>query len=489
VRVIHKLFVFFLVLVFWCHEVRGNESIRDEMSLIDGTISLRTDFEGVVISRMSLLVGPAHFLLLRERALFLRQVVLAPGGYEQIRVQVGASGENGWLAPGVAAGPVIIGPMREHGIFQRFRDPTAGGAGWSALREDDRFTLDTRFQTPLRQGGQISLNSSRILAGSRRQGWLVPRVSAWLTYDREEREVAGFYVGNSFSFTRGSVDIAFLSAYSQVALPEERFIRDPWVFLVPPIRSQRLYHQGLVFSFSNAIAHLIAEGWRQHSLYQPPRYAGTIALRGGTPLLEISTRVSAAQIGYMTVNHRPTARSLFAGGRLTHRRDTERGNHEMFLEFTHHTRWQTGLPAPGEWHVVTQIGHVGHHPLQPGGNVRVNWRQEREPYADVRITMGTGSPFRVSLRSLFQERGLSLVGGTVQVNIRSSLGGIRKEVSASTILDEGVSPLVSGAVILPLRESGSITIAAQRDERNRQKWSGTITGTVNVPRSSYQSPR
>jgi hypothetical protein len=121
--------------------------------------------------------------------------------------------------------------------------------------------------------------------------------------------------------------------------------------------------------------------------------------------------------------------------------------------------------------------------------VRVNWRQEREPYADVRITMGTGSPFRVSLRSLFQERGLSLVGGTVQVNIRSSLGGIRKEVSASTILDEGVSPLVSGAVILPLRESGSITIAAQRDERNRQKWSGTITGTVNVPRSSYQSPR
>lgn len=471
-----------LLLIFLSHPISGNELIRDELAQLSGSATVRTDLEGLLISRVALTVGPARFLMLREGTLLLRDVTLAPQGYERIRVRVGASGETGWLALGFAAGPLIIGPMREEGVFQRFRDPTAGGVRWTALEERDRFTLDTRLQRPLRQGAVVSSGPVSRLAGA-------PVATAWLTSDAEERDVVGFHVGHSFYFPHGHVHAALLSAYSRVVPRDDQFIRDPWVFPAPPMRGDQLYHYGLILSVHRVFSHLTVEGWRQHTPYQPPRYAGTVAVRLGEPSLEIASRVSAAQIGFRTVTHRPPAHSFFAGTRISHRRRSETMEYDAILDISQYSRWHAGLPAPGAWHGVAQVGTVVRHSLRPGSTIRVDWRQHQNVRTEARFFIGTGAPLRIAGRATVHDTGVSHVAGTVNMNVPMSLGTIRTELSGTSYLEDRRLWVVSSTVTIPFTQSGSVSIVAKYDPRETNRWEGTITGTIILPGNAYQSPR
>ncbi|TVR67342.1 MAG: hypothetical protein EA427_14030 [Spirochaetaceae bacterium] len=280
-----------------------------------GSVRTRLDHEGTLTSRAILLYGPSRWFLLTRSSVTLREEEEAPAGYRRSTVRLRSPLEDQLVSLGVEAGPLILGPIEGRGLYHRLRDPTQGGAGWSALTDDSRFVplLDPEVQD--RRGFAFSLGETSGPVGG--SVWYLERddhygmegIDWWLS------PLSGARLGR------------FGLLLARIRPEEERFRDprdDPWLYTIPPAAPLERRLQAFFWEYRRperfrADPHLLLDLWRQRSALRPPLFAGNAFLALGPPALRGSMRAALADRGFVTLQEGRTRHSRLLAAQLSHR--------------------------------------------------------------------------------------------------------------------------------------------------------------------------
>lgn len=307
-----------------------------------GEVRTRLDHEGTLTSRAILLYGPTRWFYLARSSVTLREEEDAPAGYQSSRVRLRSPLEDREVSLGVEAGPLILGPIEGRGLYHRLRDPTAGGAGWSALTDRSRFVpiLDPEIQD--RRGLAFTLGREPGPAG----------LAAW--YFERDAHVRVEGLDGWFSPLPGGQLGRFGVLLARIQPAEERFGDpgdDPWFYLLPPRAPLERRLQAVYWEFRRperfrSDPRVLVEGWRQRSSLRPPLFAGNAFASLGPPALRGTVRFAAADRGFLTLQEGRTTHSRLVATELSHRSVYSRLILNGTGRWSRAWRWSEEEPGP-----------------------------------------------------------------------------------------------------------------------------------------------
>lgn len=455
---------------------------------VHGTLTLRMDHEGTGTARVVLDIGPTRWVALGSAAFLLRDEVAAPAGYLEETMSLRSPLEEGWGAVAVAAGPLVVGAQEERGVYQRFRDPTAGGVTWSALTTADRFAATTALEEPRTTGVSAVATAPGpwpVTAGA----WYLETLNARVTRGAHLRVPLG--AGLSLGLTHGasSVDPEGLRDFHDA----------PWYFTIPPVRSPTVSRQGAFLQLDRRLLRVLMDGWVMEGPFVPQRGAGSFSMTAGLPAFRIHSRVAGAQTGFRTVDLRLPAHSFLAMTMVSWRVSPRTAAISGSLRWGMVGRWSDNLPAPPLQEVEGTSRRDARGTVPWYAAVRLRWRESHEaPHrydgeasAAVSIALSSHSRGRltpgvsVGLNSWQEHR----LGGSVTLQVPVRRGSARMVAFDLSSRWDGVFSepensrwSVRGSLTVPVAHSMRIDMRWRCDGDDQDPWSGSITVTRAIPR-------
>lgn len=469
---------------------------------LHGHARVRIDHEAIMTARLVVLYGPVRWFLLSRSELILNEQVDAPAGYSRNRIHLRSPLEDREVSFGVQAGPLILGAIQGQGLYHRMRDPTQGGARWSAMTDRSRFVPITDPAVHDRRGAALVLSDPTETVG----------FALWyLERDRRFRlEGLDWWFTPVWGGKVGRVGVVLARVR-----PDESVFRDtaddPWFFHLPPgvpggPWSERRV-QGLYWELDRASPAILAprvllEGWRQRSGIRPPLFAGNGAVTVGPRYFRATVRTAAAERGFLTLEEGRTAHSLLLASELSHRSVTTPVIMEAFVRWSRAHRWEDGQRGP--YREEAEVAVNASRLRIPGlsildrlfvkGRVRTD-EEDRYDSPDIRLEGGLavvlpvrswGGSVRMrgtlagdsdgdrhgeaSILVLHRTRHLSLSGRTLSLELWGRVRGEDLRTPDHNSL--------AGTLGFPLGENwrASGRLRLDRDViRDEQEWSGSLT--------------
>lgn len=406
---------------------------RAVVPVFTGSIRAQLNRDGVLTTRSIVDVAETRWFFLSRAAVTLREEVDAPAGYRRSEIRLRSPFGSGDTAVGVEAGPLILGAIEGRGLYHRLRDPTAGGARWSALTDSSRFAplLDPEIQD--QRGVALRLRGPHFPAGGsvwyhERDGrYRIEGVDGWFSPLPDSR--AGRL---GLLFARVELGDGVLND------PEE----EPWTFPIPPTRStdQRLQAAFWEYGFRRRTGdldgwqerlrpHALIEGWRRRSGYGAPLFAGGSVLSIGPAALRGTVRVAGSAPGYRTLENNRPRNSRLAASEISHRRVTALAILEGRVRWNRSRGWEDENPGAlreeGELSIVASRLRSGRLPfldrLVLSGRIRNDHGDDEQPIwrAASGLTLASSRDGRVETR--FRLDGAADSAGTRQGGVHVSL--------------------------------------------------------------------
>ncbi len=461
------ILAFFLAIAVMATPVAADDGDAEDDTLVSlsASATIRSDHEGNGVARLLFHLGRTRWVLLGFGELVLREDAAAPAGYLQQHVSMRSPFHDARIIAGVDAGPLTLGPIAGKGVFHRFRDPTAGGLTWSALTEADRFSLATGLDEPRTQGVFISADPSTM----RGYPLWMPRIAWWYTVQQERLETSGFLVHLPVPGLPDAGTIGLIAGTASVdpqRLPD--FEAEPWLFVVPPVRSQTLHRQALFWQLQRRSLRLLVEGWRQSAPYRPVSHAGIAAAVLGPPQARVTVRLSGSDAGFLTHEQRRPANPFQGAAMLSHRSRGPRLLREGQVSWTRTTQWETEVRGRLQYR-----GEVA-----PGVAVKLNYREALAGEGRLFLSSGQvpGGQIGVTVSGdaeALQRLGVDL-GGQFPLSNRYRRS-VAVDLAGRWSLSGDDLWHLRGSVAVPLGRAGRVELRCRYDPEDRQQWSGTGT--------------